>query len=43
VLSVLQTATRAEGQLDVSQRKALAHAAVRRIVRRVPSALAETK
>lgn len=41
VLSVLQTATRAEGPLDVSQRKALAHAAVRRIVRRVPGALAE--
>lgn len=43
VLSVIQSATRAEGPLTVAQRAQLAQTAVRRVVRKVPSALAESK
>jgi hypothetical protein len=42
VVAVIETATRASGDLTPAQRTALAHAAVRRTVRRVPSALSDS-
>jgi hypothetical protein len=43
VVATIETASRASGPLNADQRKLLAYAAVRRAVRKMPTALAGSK